>query len=178
MKTLSRHLPPAATHHPISVLQVRVTLGICAALFLAALPFPPIRNEMFGFLLSLALFAGVVSIFSKLDHKKFELLMSARVGENICSFRRAFDLQKVDPWIVRAVYEEVRELTGDYPIRASDRFVEELRIESDDAEDIAANVAARAGYDFSDFSANPLAGIVFTVGDLVMFFTHQRCLRS
>ena len=72
----------------------------------------------------------------------------------------------------------MRDLTGDYPIRASDRFMEELRIEGEDVEDIADMVATRAGYDFSDYSANPLAGKVFTVGDLVMFFSHQRCIRN
>ena len=132
---------------------------------------------MLGFLATMSLFTGIVFVFSKLDRKKFEKMMSMRRGESICEFRRAFDLRKVDPWIVRAVYEEIRDLTGNYPIRASDRFVEELRIEDEDVEDIAAAVATRAGYDFSGYSANPLNGKVATVGDFVMFFTHQRRLR-
>ncbi len=91
-------------------------------------------------------------------------MMAQRTGENICAFRRGFDLHKVDPWLVRAVHEEVRDVMGpgvnnmNYPIRASDRLVEDLLIDPDDLEDVAKTVAVRAGYDFSDFKQNPLNG--------------------
>jgi hypothetical protein len=177
MRTLSRHLPSAPTVPPISRLRLFSILGICSASFAVALYFVQIRGEMLGFLVTLTLFAGIVSIFSKLSDRKFQKIMAARVGENICTFRRAFNLRQVDPWIIRAVYEEVRNLIGYHSIRASDRLLEDLRIDPEDADDLAGVVAVRAGYDFTDISTNPLLGKVFTVGELVMFFTSQRRLR-
>jgi len=103
-------------------------------------------------------------------------MLAQRAEENICSFRRSFDLHQIDAWIVRAVYEELIELV-DQPLRASDRLEEDLHIDPEDLEDVATNVAARAGYDLTDYQQNPFYSKLKTVGDLVMFFTHQRKLR-
>jgi hypothetical protein len=177
MQTLSRHLPPAPTVPLMSRLRMCMILGICAMPFAAALYFEPIRGGMFGFLAALLLFAGMASILSKLSDRKFEKLMAARAGENICTFRRAFDLRQVDPWIIRAVHEEVCDLIGVRPLRASDHLLDDLRIDPEDVEDIAKTIAYRAGYDLNDTHTNPLFGKVFTVGELVLFFTHQRRLQ-
>ncbi len=63
-------------------------------------------------------------------------------------------------------------------LRASDRLVADLQIDHEDVEDIAKSVAKRAGYDFTDITANPFAGNVYTVGELVMFFMHQRAAET
>jgi len=138
---------------------------------------------MIAFIVSVSIFAGITVILSKLGRKKFEVLMSGRKDENICTFRRAFDLRRVDPWIVRAAHEEIQNWLGcessdgKHPIRASDRLIEDLQIDPEDAQDIAEAIAIRAGYDLKDTAQNPMTGKVYTVGDLVMFFTHQRRLR-
>ena len=108
--------------------------------------------------------------------------MSGRKGENICTFHRAFNLRQVDPWIVRAVYEEVLNFirTGKLKcaLRASDRLLEDLQIDLEDVEEIGISIAARAGYDLTNYEQNPFYAKLKTVGDLVMFFTHQRRLRA
>lgn len=43
----------------------------------------------------------------------------------------------------------------------------------EDVDDLAREVAQRAGYDISDCETNPLSGKIKMVGDFVMFFTHQ-----
>lgn len=117
---------------------------------------------------------GALSYFQ--NKTRVEKVLKQRADENICSFRRSFDLHQVDPWIVRAVYEELIELV-DHPVCATDRLKEDLLIDPEDLEDVATNVAARAGYDLTDNKRNPFHDKLETVGDLVMFFTHQRKLR-
>lgn len=97
--------------------------------------------------------------------------------ETICDFRRSFDLRKVDPWIVRATHEAFGgwfdPKQPKFPLRASDSIEDDLKIDWEDVDDLAEEVAQRAGYDISDCEANPLYGSVKTVEDFVLFFTHQ-----
>ena len=192
MRTLSRHLPPApvpATNWFATILFVICAVGFMAwlaagvaSVVVSVVPHIPMNLQLFVVFSLIVLPAYIVTFHRQ--KTSFEKLMAQRAGENICTFRRAFDLREVDPWIVRAVHEEVREVMSigmgkvDYPIRASDRLVDDLLLEIEDVEDIAETVAARAGYDFTDIQTNPLFGKVFTVGELVMFFTHQRRLRN
>ena len=139
---------------------------------------------IFWALLAIVLLAAVgQGVWRKQQNALVQKMVSERASENICSFRRAFDLHQVDPWLVRATYEEVRAALGsdlEYVsagVRASDHLVRDLMIDPDDIEDIGLRVAKRAGYDLSDTKGNPLYEKIETVGDLVMFFTYQRSLR-
>lgn len=111
-----------------------------------------------------------------LEHRRTEKLRQER-DDTICDFRRSFDIRKIDPWIIRATYEAFgswfdREQPR-FPLRASDSIEDELRIDWEDVDDLAEEVAQRAGYDISDCESNPLCGKVKTVEDFVIFFTHQ-----
>jgi hypothetical protein len=112
----------------------------------------------------------------------FRKLMAPRSDESICTFRKAFDLRQVDPWIIRAVYEEVSGFIENgkmkVAIHASDPLLEDLQIDPEDLEDAAETIATRTGYDLGVNPTNPLFGKVISVGDLVMFFTHQRKILS
>ena len=59
------------------------------------------------------------------------------------------------------------------PIRAADRIEEELRMDKEDLEDLVRDVARRAGRSMEYKESNPLFGQVRTVGDVVLFLTHQ-----
>lgn len=90
------------------------------------------------------------------------------------------DLREVDPWVVRAAFEELQpyfpKQARPFPLRPEDRLVADLRIDPDDIDDIddiAQSIATRAGYSLDQNEQNPLYGHVESVGELIQFFTHQ-----
>lgn len=103
-------------------------------------------------------------------------LQAERWGEGICTFARAFDRRAVDPWIIRAVHEELQPYFGTrhgpVPLRPADRLYEELGIDGDELDDVAQTIARRTGRPLVDTERNP-AGPILTAGDLVHFFTRQ-----
>jgi len=124
----------------------------------------------------LAGIAAVVTIVALLWHKKLIKRLNSREDVNICTFARSFDCRNVNTWIIRATYEEIQRYLDPKtlpPIKASDRLWEDLHIEADDAEFIAAAIAKRIGYDLKDTKSNPHYDRVKTVEDLVLFLTNQ-----
>lgn len=106
-----------------------------------------------------------------------------RSGEDICTFVRDFDPRDTDTWVLRAVYEELsRYLQVDgrpFPIRADDRWAEDLQIDSEDIElDVLPDIAHRVGRSLEDTKKNPFYDRVKTVRDLVGFLEHQPRLQS
>jgi hypothetical protein len=102
-------------------------------------------------------------------------IAEARKGESICQFARGFDRRRIDTWIIRAVYEE---FSGAFPLRSSDRFNEDLRIDGEDLEDGAIRIAQRTGRALDGYERNPMFGKVKTLRDMVMFFHHQPLLNT
>ena len=105
-------------------------------------------------------------------------LARARAGESICEFSRSFDTRNTDTWVIRAVYEQLqlqlRWIYPDFPVRATDRLIEDLWLDPDDIDlDLLADVASRTRRSIRDTSSNPFRGGVKTVGDLVAFFCAQ-----
>ena len=142
---------------------------------------------------SIYLFAGFGTIFwisvlvSKRNMRK---LAAGRADESICTFVRQFNCRKSDPWILRAVYEELSRYSvvdgRPLPIRADDqccgsnldeiewKFLENnLKIDPEDLDDLAHTIAGRAGRSMEDAKQNPFYGKVKTVRDLVGFLEHQ-----
>ena len=119
---------------------------------------------------------GIFWIVSVFDTHCRRRLAAARDGESICEFARSFD-RKTDTWILRAVYEEVsRYFSVDgrpLPIRRTDRCEKDLKIDPEDLNDLASDVAFRAQRSLNGSEKNPLYNKVQTVGDLVAFFEHQ-----
>jgi hypothetical protein len=105
-------------------------------------------------------------------------LAAVRTGEDIGVFAKQFDYRNVDTWVIRAVYEELQEYLGSevnaFPLRASDRLSEDLKVDQGDLEDVVASrVAERTGRSHEAATSNPFYGKVHTVSDLVHFFNAQ-----
>ena len=121
----------------------------------------------------------VLPLLLKGEHRRLRRLASDRQNENICDFVRKFDWRRTDTWVLRAVYEELsRHLAVDrrsLPIRADDYLWEDgLGIDSEDLDDLALAIAARAGRSLDDTRKNPFyGGKVQTIRDLVAFMEHQ-----
>ena len=140
-------------------------LGVGAVAFAVALPPVPI---------------GLTALYALADlslRRRFKRMRADRSGESICTFARAFDRRTVDPWIVRAVWDDLQTYasTGgrDFPIRASDVIDLDLYVDVGDIDDIADRAAQRAGRSMVDAASNPLYGSVRTAGDLVRFLNAQ-----
>jgi hypothetical protein len=144
--------------------------GTVLALGLAALPFVALATIWWplAILVPTVIFA-ISSIGSRQDRR----IAEDREGESICEFARGFDCRTIDTWIIRAVYEE---FAGTFPLRPSDRFVEDLRTDSDDLDFGAIHIARRTGRSLDGYERNPMFGKIDTLRDLVMFFQHQPLL--
>ncbi|WP_431258332.1 hypothetical protein ACQ86G_28070 [Roseateles chitinivorans] len=111
-------------------------------------------------------------------------LAAARAAQSICEFSRDFDLRAVDSWVVRAVYEALQDEMAvvhglkDFPIRADDRMVADLRIDPEELDlDIVERVANRACRSLDDWTANPFRDKTDTVRGLVLFLNAQPLVR-
>ena len=154
-----------------------MVLACFAAILIGCAYHHPAR--FFGFVI---LYAVVGWMAVVIDFRRKRALAASRPGDPLCAFARSFDLRAVDPWLVRAAFEELQKLCVEalrpFPIRPSDRFEEDFNIHPDDIEDIAQNIAERAGYSLDQYEQNPLCGQVETVGDLVQFLAYQPNTRN
>ena len=116
-------------------------------------------------------------VWSVLAARYMGRLAAGRTDESICTFVRSFDYRRTDPWVLRAVYEELsRQLVVDgrpLPIRADDRWDDDLKLDPDDFDEFVMDIAHRAGRSMDDTERNPFYGRVKTVRDLVRFLEHQ-----
>lgn len=155
MHRFSRHLPPVRPAPPLDW-QGWLGLAFLAPLFLILAPV-----------------VGVVTALgTPRERKRLARLKSIR-EDTICAFRRAFDCRKVDPWIIRATYEEVRRWIPGFPLEAKDDIENDLKLAGADIDDLLLNIAERSGYDLAATNQNPWYDRVKTVGDLVLFINHQ-----
>ena len=171
MNLISRHLPPLrAEDSKVPLLGKVILLGILALIGYWIYSSP--LKAMIG----LGTFAVLIGGAMFIEARRVATIRRER-DDTICDFRRSFDLRMVDPWIIRATCEafgrwfDAKQVH--FPLRASDAIGNDLKIDPEDVEDLVHEVAQRAGYDISECEANPLYGKVETVGDFVMFFTHQ-----
>jgi hypothetical protein len=105
-------------------------------------------------------------------------LAQARKCESICDFSRAFDARNTDTWVIRAVYEQLQQqlrwVYPDFPVRATDRLIEDLMLDPDDIDmDVLSDVAGRTGRSIRNTKANPFYSRVKTAQDLVAFCCAQ-----
>ena len=167
-------MPPDPTQ-PLSAL-VRTVLVLLGAGLLLLLYFYVSARVLFGAFVLLTVSLQI------LDDRRLRRLAVARNGESICSFARSFDRRRVDPWIIRAVHEELQPYCrfrgGPLPIRASDDLEEDLGIDGEDVSDMVEVIARRTGRSLESAEANPLYGQVHTVGELVLFLTCQPRIRA
>ncbi|MDF7802130.1 hypothetical protein P4C99_21845 [Pontiellaceae bacterium B1224] len=123
----------------------------------------------------LGILAFIFWVSNKVEEKRLSKISDERTDESICTFARSFDCHEIDTWIIRAVYEEIQKylMKDNFPLKASDRIDEDLRIDREDLDDIAQVIAQRAGYSFDNNESNPYYDEVNTVEDLVLFFHCQ-----
>lgn len=138
-------------------------IGVAAIAF--AVAFPPVAAGL----------AGLYALAELSIRRHLNRMRDTRTGESICTFARTFNRRSVDPWVVRAVWDEMQDYIGsgnkDFPLRATDRIEEDLKIA--DTEEIASRVARRTGRSMENTSSNPLYESVTTVGDMVHFLNSQ-----
>lgn len=112
------------------------------------------------------------------QNKRLTQIAALRKGESICEFARSFDRKKVDPWIIRVVWQELQDYLerknyGEFPIRKSDQLEKLYKIDLEDLEYDLEIFAQRIGRSLKNTINNPYYSKVTTVGDLVLFLNHQ-----
>lgn len=82
----------------------------------------------------------------RVTRRRYWQRAAERSGRSICTFGRCFDLRTIDPWIVRAVYEEFTEharMAQFAPtVLPADRL-EEIICDDEDLEDVVSHIAWR-----------------------------------
>lgn len=120
-----------------------------------------------------------ISALSFVKLRRIKRIAQSRIGESICQFARSFDTRETDAKIIRAVYEELGRYLGSkntaLPLRATDQLFSSkgLNIDSEDLDEVAADIAFRAGRSLANVERNPYFGRIQTVADLVAFFSAQ-----
>lgn len=178
MPTFSRHMPP--TWNEVSTVRLVVGVLVLAGGLAALLWYEPAARIILPALVVFTVASAIVE--SARSRRELARLAGERAGEGICTFARAFDRRAVDPWIIRAVHDEVapyytagRGVRA--PVRATDPL--EARIgDPEEIEEIVVAAAGRAGYSLEQPERNPLYHGLTTVGDLVHFLAHQPCVRK
>jgi hypothetical protein len=112
------------------------------------------------------------------DRQSIHLIAERRTGESLCTFVRALPIRDLDTWVIRATYDGDRDylsVTGNpnFPLRPSDGLVEDLKIDPDELDDLATEVAKRAGRTPEWCGTNPYSGRVVSVEDLVKLVCAQ-----
>lgn len=173
MRTPSR-LTPQRPPSKLGATGSLVLLALLAALLYLAHRATPVQLAIAAILFAAAWL--LVARSARETKRDLQALASSRAGESICDFARSFDRRAVDPWVIRAVYEELqREVQfGSFPIRPSDMLVRDLHIDPDDLDmSLAPAISARTGRTLEAVETNPYCGKVLTAFDLVLFFNGQ-----
>jgi len=111
------------------------------------------------------------------ETRRLRAIAATRSDDSICTFARAFDCRSLDTAIIRAVHEELQHyfegVTPFFPIRPTDNFDSDLKLDLEDLEDIAKVVALRANRTLDGSKLNPFYARIRTVSDFVQFFSGQ-----
>src|SRR4051794_1910742 len=135
MRGLSRNMPPR-DGGPLDAVMGWGCMSIFVVGVYGVLVYPwPLTRQFLciGSILIIGYFSTVIR------RRRMKRLAAGRPGESICTFARSFKWRTIDTWIIRALYEELQTLcqTGcePFPVRATDRLFEDLRIYPDVVED-------------------------------------------
>ena len=171
MRKLSRHLPPRVVARQRMPWIGWVVITVLLAFLVLWMALEPSRTIL-G-LMGVGLCFAVIIAF---EHRRLASIRRNR-DDSICDFGRSFNLRDIDPWLVRATYDAfcdwIDPKQPNFPIRAKDSLDDDLRIDPMDVNDLAHEVAERAGYHHSSWEANPLLGKVSTIEEFVLFLSHQ-----
>ena len=168
-------MPPASAHK-YTTASILILCALVLALAWWCYTEPVIIFILVGF-------AIILFIETRFTRNHYRRLSASRPDDNLCTFARSFDCREVDTWLIRAVYDALQDQIKDkngipFPIRPTDLLREDLKIDDEDLDDMAVDIANRAGYDLNEVNENPLYGKVRTVYDMIIFFTHQLKIRE
>ncbi len=145
-------------------------------LFVGALAVALYREPLFCLLGFLAMSAYYGYLAQK-GGGHLEAVRASRPGESICTFVRRCDYRGVDLVALRAVYEEMTghlsDGTRSFPVRPDDEFGAHLLMDSEDLDEMAVVIAARAGRSLENYEANPFYLQTKTPFGLALFLSHQ-----
>jgi len=151
-----------------------VILGIMLCSIIGGLMDPLTRPTT---LILLAGFTAFV-IWSVTHQRKWTgRMLAEREGESICTFARSLPARNHDTKIVRVVYEQLHKVLS-IPLRPQDELEETLEMDPEDLEDLVVEMAKSSGKSMDEYEANPLAGHVITVADLIIFLEMQPSAKS
>lgn len=169
MRTPSRTMPPAPLH------KAKWSAWVVLAALFAGLVYWLWHQPYFVAVLFAAL-GVLVWIQTIWDAHSRRRLAASRHEESVCSFARSFG-RSADTWILRAVYEELSKFLAvdrqAIPVRRADRCAEDLKIDPEDLDDLARDIAFRARRSMEACDKNPFYGKVKTIGDIVTFLEYQ-----
>lgn len=174
MPTAEEVAPPPPPWTPLRVLIAGALLAGLLVLVVSVVLDPAKLLFAVGFVALLAAWGywGTRKIEARLD-----ALAESRPDDSICTFARDFDRRSVDPWVVRATWEELQGVIGPkrepFPIRASDRIERDYGAHPDDIDDVWEVIARRTGRSLEGTERNPYYARVETAGDLVRFANSQ-----
>lgn len=158
---------PLPTEHTVGVVGWLMLGGLVAAFVASAIAYPR-AVAVIAFLFTATTIAGTVH-----SRRRLRKMASLRFNEDIGTFARAFDrrLEPFDSWVVRATWDALQPYVGfrggRLPVRPRDDLVNDLCIDPEDVCNIVVEVAERACRSLDGWEANPYAGRINTVGDLV-----------
>lgn len=101
-------------------------------------------------MLVLALVVLVFGGVTVSEHLHLARMRKMREGDSLCTFARSFRRREVDTWVVRAVYEGLTASQFGIPVRARDTFDAVMLLDPDDLDELAREIARRAGRRFPD----------------------------
>ena len=176
MRGFSRTMSKAdevAPEQPWTPASVLLVAAICAAL-LGFVVWLALDLTRLGFAVGFLALLTALGAWGSYQRRR---LAASRPDQSICSFARDFDRRSVDPWVIRAVWEQLQDYLvtkrGPFPVRAVDRFGKDYGMDADDINDVWDVVARRTGRSQDTTDRNPYYDRVHTVGDLVHFANHQ-----
>ena len=166
-----RSLLPRKTENVISVWWLLVG----AAVFFGTLWLCKVKRGVFVCFAIVSIL--VLVVMPLLEKRRLRKIAKQRQEDSICTFAKSFDCRAIDTRIIRAVHEELQRYyssdTPGFPIRATDSFEKDLRMDDGDLEDIGIEIARRTQRSMENTEQNPLHSKVKTVADLVLFLNHQ-----
>ena len=135
MRGFSRTMPEAdqvVPEQPWTPVSVLLVAAICAVL-LGFVVWLALDLTRLGFAVGFLALLTTLGAWGSYQRRR---LAASRPDQSICSFARDFDRRSVDPWVVRAVWEQLQDhslLTkrGPFPVRAGDRLGKDYGLDAD-----------------------------------------------
>lgn len=167
MRQFSRWMPPL----PATPLRIRdwivllAIIGGILAIVVAAFVQTPVSAGI-AFLLILLPWSVAARRWGREERR----IASERKGEDIGTFARAFDRRadSFDPWVVRATWDALQ-IYLRFPLRPTDRLIEDLCIDPDDIDmALLFEIAARSQHSLDNLKANPYFAKFATFRDVTV----------